>query len=53
MKKIMGTDRKKFVREARNACRARTAAFAGGVPARVPRMIILLLRQIIPQTSKH
>ena len=44
MKNIMGTDRKKFIREARNACRASTAAFAGGVPASVPRMIILLLR---------
>jgi len=30
MKKIMGTNSKKFVREARNAYRARTAALAGG-----------------------
>ena len=36
MKNSSGTDRKKFVREARNAWRASTAAFAGGVPASVP-----------------
>ena len=38
------------MREARNACRARMAAFAGGVPASVPRMIFLLFGQMMPQT---
>ena len=50
MKNSSGTDKKKFVREARNACRAMMAAFAGGVPASVPRMIFLLLGQMMPHT---
>src|ERR1017187_7612150 len=45
-----GTERKKLVREARNAWRAMVAALAGGVPASVPRMIFLLFGQMMPQT---
>jgi Trm5-related predicted tRNA methylase len=52
MKKMMVRTGKKFVREARNACRASTAELAG-VPARVPRIICVLLRQIVSQTLKQ
>jgi hypothetical protein len=53
MKKIMGTNSKKFVREARNACRARTAALAGGARQGSADDLLVIAPDNSPDIEQH